>query len=158
MADEPNSKPPDLGRKIRRITSIGVVVATIYAGSMLLYRWNQDRDFRAKEKAQAAAAQRAEDENSIENMGGTEFNILNFYAMPGEIHRGESVQLCYGVANAQSVKIEPDINRGMWPSVTRCIDISPAKTTTYTLTAQDAHGKTKTASLTIKVHSSPVEH
>jgi hypothetical protein len=151
MADEPNSKPPDLGRKIRRITSIGVVVAAIYAGSVLLYRWNQNREYQAKQKAEAAAAQRAEDESSIETMGGTQFNIINFYAMPGEIHRGESVQLCYGVANAQSVKIEPDTKRAMWPSLSRCVDISPEKTTTYTLTAQSAQGKTKTASLTIKV-------
>jgi hypothetical protein len=72
--------------------------------------------------------------------------------MPGEIHRGEQVQMCYGVANAQTVKIEPDIGRGMWPSVSRCVQITPQKTTTYTLTTTDGHGQTKTASLTIKVH------
>jgi hypothetical protein len=152
MADEPKAKPLDSGRKILRITSVGVVIAAIYAVSVLVYRWNQNREYQAKAKEQAAAAQRAEDEQSIENMGGTRFAILNFYAMPGEIRRGESVQMCYGVANAQSVKLEPDIKRAMWPSLSRCIDISPKKTTTYTLTAQDTHGQTKTASLTIKVH------
>jgi hypothetical protein len=151
MSAEPESKPPDPARRILRYTSIAVVLAAIYAVSVLLYRWNQNREYEAKARAQVAAEQRSEDESSLESMGGTEFDILNFYASPGEIHRGGTVELCYGVANAQSVKIEPDIHRTMWPSVSRCIDISPARTTTYTLTAQDAHGKTKTASLTIKV-------
>jgi len=151
MFVEPEGKPPDRARKILRYTSVLVAIAAIYAVSVLVYRWNQNREYEAKQRSEAAAEQRAEDERSIENMGGTEFALLNFYAMPGEIHRGESVQMCYGVANAQSVKIEPDVGRTMWPSVSRCFDITPKKTTTYTLTTTDAHGKTKTASLTIKV-------
>jgi hypothetical protein len=151
MDPEPERKP-DFSGRIRRITSIAVVIAAIYAASVLLYRWDQNRNYRAKSKEQAAAAQRAEDESSIEAMGGTQFAILNFYASPGEVRRGENVQMCYGVANAKSVKIEPDIGRGTWPSVSRCVEIEPKQTTTYTLTAEDGHGKAKSASLTIKVH------
>ncbi|HKS67704.1 MAG TPA: hypothetical protein VJR26_10735 [Candidatus Acidoferrales bacterium] len=148
---DPPGQLPRSARRVLRYTWIVVAIAAIYAVSVLLYRWSQSRDYAAKQKAAAAAAQRSEDAQSLETMGGNEFNILNFYASPGEIHRGESVQLCYGVANTQSVKIEPDTGRGMWPSLSRCIDISPAKTTTYTLTAQNSQGKTKTASLTITV-------
>lgn len=148
---KPPDRPPDLPHRILRYSWIAVVIAAIYAASVILYRWTQNRDYQYKEKQQAAAAQRNEDEQSLETMGGTEFKILNFYAMPGEIRRGDTVQLCYGVANAQSVKIDPDIGHGMWPSLSRCLDITPKKTTTYTLTAADAHGKTQTASLTIKV-------
>lgn len=148
---EPEGKSRDFGRKIIRITWIGVALAAVYAVSVLLYRWNQNREYQTRQKAHAAAAQRSADEESLETMGGAQFGILNFYAMPGEIHRGESVEMCYGVSNAQSVKIEPDTKRAMWPSLNRCIDITPGKTTTYTLTTTDAHGKTKTASLTIKV-------
>jgi hypothetical protein len=144
-------RPLDLPHKILRYAWVAVVIAAIYAGSVLLYRSHQNRNYLAKQKAEAAAAQRSEDEQSLETMGGTEFKILNFYAMPGEIRRGETVEMCYGVANAQSVKIEPNIGRGMWPSLSRCIDIEPKKTTTYTLTAADAHGQTQSASLTIKV-------
>ena len=156
MFTEPEGQPPDrpidLPHKILRVTSIGVVIAAIYAGSVLLYRWEQNRDYQAKQRQQAAAAQRAEDQESLETMGGTQFKILSFYAMPGEIRRGESVQMCYGVANAQTVKITPDIGRPMWPSLTRCIHIEPKKTTTYTLTAEDGEGKSKSVSLTIQVH------
>jgi hypothetical protein len=145
-------QPPDRARKILRYTPIAILIAAIYVGFVLFFRWRENRDIEAKAKAQAAAQQRTEDQQSLENIGGTKFDILSFYATPGIIHRGDTVQLCYGVANAQNVKIEPDTNRATWPSVTRCIEISPKKTTTYTLTTQDAHGNTKTANLTIQVH------
>lgn len=151
MDPEPERKP-NLSRRMRHITSIAVVIAAIYAASVLLYRWSQNREYQAKRKAEAAEAQRSEDESSIEAMGGAQFAILNFYASPGEVRPGEDVQMCYGVAHAKRVKIEPDIGRGTWPSASRCVEIEPKKTTTYTLTAEDAHGKTKSASLTIKVH------
>lgn len=147
----PPERPRDLPHKILRYTWVAVVIAAVYAVIVFAYRWQQNSDYQARLKSQAAAAQRQEDEQSLDTLGGTEFKILNFYAMPAEIHRGDSVQMCYGVANAQSVTIQPDTGRGMWPSVTRCIDVNPKKTTTYTLTAKDAHGKTQTASLTIKV-------
>jgi hypothetical protein len=152
MLTETEPRPPGRGRKILRYSWILIAFAAVYAGFVLFSRWHANREFAAKAKAQAAAEQRAEDAQSIENMGGTEFAILGFYASPGLIHRGETVSLCYAVANTQTVKIEPDIHRPLWPSATRCIDISPKKTTTYTLTAQDAHGHRKTASLTIEVH------
>ncbi|HTU35565.1 MAG TPA: hypothetical protein VMF66_17305 [Candidatus Acidoferrum sp.] len=152
---EPHAKPPepprDLPHKILRYTWIAVVIAAIYAVAVLAYRWQQNSDYQARVKQQAAAAQREEDQQSLDTLGGTEFKIVSFYAMPGHIHRGDTVQLCYGVANAQSVTIQPDTGRQTWPSLTRCIEISPKKTTTYVLTAKNANGKTQTASLTINV-------
>lgn len=152
MLTEPETEPPSRARKILRYMPIVIVIAMIYAGFVLFVRWNQNRDIEAKEKAQAAAARRAEDQRSLDVLGGTEFNILGFYATPGLIHRGDTADLCYGVGNAQTVKIDPDPGRPTWPAVNRCIQITPKKTTTYTLTAQDAHGNTKTATLTLEVH------
>lgn len=152
---QPSAKPPetprDLPHRILRYTWIAVVIAAIYAVAVFAYRWQQNSDYQARAKEQAAAAQREEDQRSLDTLGGSEFKIVSFYAMPGDIHRGDSVQMCYGVANAQSVTIQPDTGRKTWPSLTRCIQIAPKKTTTYTLTAKDAHGKTQTASLTINV-------
>jgi len=141
-----------LARKALRYTPIAILLAMIWAGYVLYARWSEDRDLAARAKERAAAERRAEDQRSLENMGGTEFKILLFYASPGTVHRGDASELCYGVANAQSVKIEPDTKRGVWPSVNRCFDVSPKKTTTYTLTAEDGHGNTKTATLTLEVH------
>jgi hypothetical protein len=66
------------------------------------------------------------------------------------VRRGETVQLCYGVANAKTVTLVPQDNP-VWPSYSRCVDVKPAKTTTYTLTATDAAGHAVTQNLEIKV-------
>jgi len=149
---EPRPEAPDRARKVLRYMPIAIVIAMAYAGIVLFSRWSQTRDIEAKEKAKAAEERKTEEQRALDVVGGTEFNILVFYATPGLVHRGDPVELCYGVANAQTVKIEPDTGREVWPSVNRCIDLKPKKTTTYTLTAQDAHGNTKTAALTLEVH------
>lgn len=153
MLTEPQPEPeaPDRARKILRYMPIAVVIAALYAGFVLFTRWSQTRDIEAKEKAQAAEERQEKDQRALEVVGGTEFKILIFYATPGLVHPGDAVELCYGVANAETVKIEPDIGRDVWPSINRCIDIKPKKTTTYTLTAEDGRGNTKTAALTLEV-------
>jgi len=83
-------------------------------------------------------------------MGGDRLEIQHFFANPNVIHRGESVQICYGVANAKKVRLEPQDNP-VWPSYSRCVNVSPARTTTYTLTIEDAQGRTKSATLTVQV-------
>lgn len=147
----PEQEPPRGARGILRYSRIAIVIAAIYVVMVLFMRWHQNRQYVAKEKAQEQAEQRTADGRSLETLGGTAFTIEGFYAAPGEIHRGDNVQMCYSVANAQTVKIEPETKHGVWPSLNRCFEITPKKTTTYTLTATDAHGQTKTASLTIQV-------
>jgi hypothetical protein len=66
------------------------------------------------------------------------------------IHKGDTAQLCYGVANAKTIKLEPQSNP-VWPSYSHCVDVSPAKTTTYTLTVSDSTGNTKSESLQLRV-------
>jgi hypothetical protein len=144
MADE--SKPFRGFRNPLIYTSILTVVVLIYLGLTFLSRRQEDRELEAKAKAK----QRQQDSESVESMGGNRFEILNFYALPGRIHRGEESQLCYGVSNAKTVTIDPPVE-GVWPSLSRCINISPKKDTTYTFTAQDAAGNTKTATLTLEV-------
>jgi hypothetical protein len=86
----------------------------------------------------------------VEQLGGKELAIQNFYATPGLVRRGETVQICYGVANAKTVTLEPQSNP-VWPSYARCVDVKPARTTTYTLTIADASGNIKTQTLEVKV-------
>jgi len=87
---------------------------------------------------------------TLKQMGGKELAIQNFYASRAVIRRGQSVQLCYGAANAKSVKLEPQ-SSPVWPSYSRCVDVTPSKTTTYTLTIADAAGNTQSESLEVKV-------
>jgi hypothetical protein len=39
----------------------------------------------------------------------------------------------------------------VWPSYSRCVDVTPAKSTIYTLTIADAAGNTKSQTLEVKV-------
>ena len=67
-----------------------------------------------------------------------------------EIRRGQPVQLCYGVANAKTVTLEPQSNP-VWPSYSRCVEVTPAETTTYTLTITGDSGNSKSQSLVVTV-------
>lgn len=143
--------PPASGfRRIFKYTWLGVAIAALCVIWIFYVRWqtNRDIDYRAAQKA--AAEQRENAARSVELMGGSKFDILNFYAAPGAVRRGDSFQLCYGVSNAASVKLDPPVG-SVWPSYNRCFSVTPKTTATYTLTAADSSGHSKTASLTVTV-------
>ncbi|PYT82060.1 MAG: hypothetical protein DMG40_07055 [Acidobacteria bacterium] len=127
-----------------------LVAVALMVGWIFFSRWWQNRSIEYRLRQERAEKQRADDRAALEQMGGKELAIQTFYATPGEIRRGQSVQLCYGVANAKTVELEPQSNP-VWPSYTRCVEVAPAKTTTYTLTIRDAAGNSKSQSLTITV-------
>jgi hypothetical protein len=136
--------------RIRRMVRIGwlvvLSVAVLNAAWVFYSRWQQDKLM----KERALEQQRARDRRAVEMMGGDRFEILQFYASPGVIRRGEAAQLCYGVSNAKTVRLEPQ-SGAVWPSFSRCIDVRPAQDTTYTLTIEDGKGHTKTATLVLKI-------
>jgi hypothetical protein len=82
--------------------------------------------------------------------GGKDVKILQFYAREGTLIEGNTTVICYGVLNAKSVSIDPPVE-GVSPSLNRCVDVSPAATTKYTLTAVDNDGKTVSASFVLTV-------
>jgi len=125
-------------------------IAALVVCLILVSRWKENRDIERRAREAQTQQQREQDRAAIEQMGGKELGIQNFYAIPGVARRGEPVELCYGVANAKTVKLEPQSNP-VWPSYSRCVDVTPAKTTTYTLTIADAAGNTRTQSLEVKV-------
>jgi hypothetical protein len=127
-----------------------LAIAALVVGGILFSRWQENRDIEKHAKDERTQKQQEQDRLAVEQLGGKELAIQNFYASPGEIRRGESVQLCYGVANAKTVKLEPQPNP-VWPSYSRCVDVTPTKSTTYTLTVADAAGNTRTQSLEVKV-------
>ena len=129
-------------------TALAIVALAVVA--ILVSRWMENRAVEQRERQAKTQQQHEQDSIAIEQMGGKELAIQNFYATPGMIRRGETTQLCYGVANAKTVKLEPQSNP-VWPSYSRCVDVTPAKSTTYTLTVTDAAGNTKTQTLEVKV-------
>jgi|SRR5882762_7007731 len=124
-------------------------IVAIYVGWIVFSRWNENHQIERRARDAAAQKQREQDRRTVEQMGGSELAIQSFYGTP-LVHRGESAQLCYGVANAKKVTLEPQ-SSPVWPSYSRCIDVTPSKTTTYTLTASDDAGHSASQTFTVKV-------
>ena len=144
------SEPPSGTRtgfgKYLIFSGVALLVAGLYVGWVFLNRWQANQALEQK----AASERRSQDRQTFEAMGGDRFEILNFYADPGMIRAGETAELCYSVSNAKSVKIEPP-SEPVWPAFSRCVHVSPRKTTTYTFTAEDATGQTKRATVKVEV-------
>ena len=122
------------------------MAAILYLGWTFFMRWSDNRSIVQEiEETKAEQARK-----TAEAYGGGALTILSFYSTPSIIQRGEITQLCYSVSNSESVRIEPPV-KNVWPSLSRCVDVSPDKDTVYTLTAEDAEGNTVTADTSVKV-------
>ena len=152
MLTDAQEKPPAkaLFKNPLFYSSLLVAIAVLVVLWIFYYRWDQNRLIERRTREETVRKQLENDRIALEQLGGKELAIQSFYASPGAIHKGESVQLCYGVANAKAVKLEPQPN-AVWPSYARCVNVSPVKTTTYTLTVSDAAGNTKSQSLEVSV-------
>jgi hypothetical protein len=75
---------------------------------------------------------------------------LNFYATAPNLPLREHELLCYGVENAKSVWLEPP-RQELSAALSRCVEVEPKETTTYTLTAEDADGRRATQQVTVTV-------
>jgi hypothetical protein len=127
-----------------------LAIVVLVVGWIIFSRWQENRGIEKRAREERTEKQQEQDRIALEQLGGKELAIQNFYATPGVVRRGGTVQLCYGVANAKTVKLEPQSNP-VWPSYSRCVDVTPTKSTTYTLTIADAAGNTRTQSLEVKV-------
>ena len=76
--------------------------------------------------------------------------ITQFYATTPELPRGEKELICYGVEHAKTVWLSPP-RQELSPSYSRCVEVAPEHTTTYTLTAEDESGHPATKTLTVTV-------
>jgi hypothetical protein len=150
MVSDPVAKPKSLLRNPLLYSSAALLVALFGVVFVMVSRWQDSRNRERQAAQERAEKQRELDRLAVEQLGGKEFSILDFYASPKLIRRGESAQLCYGVSNAKSVKLEPQPHP-VWPSVAHCVDVSPTKTTTYTLTIEDAAGNSKSQTIAVTV-------
>ncbi len=151
MFDNAGATPPPETRKpilaqILPFTSIAILIAALYVGWTFYSRWSDDRE--AKEQTEEKV--RTDARRTYELMGGGQFKILNFYASPGAIKRGDRATMCYGVSGTKKLKIEPDIEP-VKPALSNCLIVSPKKSTLYTLTAEDGAGHTAAESFTLQV-------
>ena len=150
MLSDPVPEPKSPLKNPLLYSSIALGVVLLGVVLVMFSRWQENRGIERQAAQQRAEKQREQDQAAVEQLGGKEFTILDFYASPKVIRRGESAQLCYGVSNAKTVKLEPQ-SQPVWPSPARCVDVSPIKTTTYTLTIENAKGDTKSQTVDVRV-------
>ena len=150
MVSRPVARPKSILKNPLLYSSAVLLVASLSVAFVLISRWQDRRNIERHAAEEQKEKQHEQDRMAVEQLGGKEFQILSFYASPTVIHRGQAAQLCYGVANAKSVRLEPG-TLPVWPSVAHCVDISPTKSTTYTLTIEDGTGKTLSQDVEIKV-------
>ncbi len=150
MQPEPVSERKSALKNPLLYSSAILGVALLAVVYVMLSRWEDARNRERHAAQERAEKQQEQDRLAVEQLGGKEFAILSFYASPPAIRRGESAELCYGVANAKKVRLEPQ-TQAVWPSTAHCVDVSPNKSTTYTLTIEDAAGHTQSQEVELKV-------
>ena len=146
MPGDAERGPVSLIRRILPYTTAVAVIAVLYVLWVFTSRWVENR--RMERESAARQAEAAKQDPAIAS--GSTLKILNFYASKGVIARGEEARLCYGVANAKTVRLDPPVER-VWPSIARCFAVSPKRETHYTLTAEDEHGRTESQSIVLHV-------
>jgi hypothetical protein len=146
MDDDPSRQQTSPLRSIVRWTWVIVALAVLYTGWIVVSRWRENRAIEAE-----AARKTAEADRQIVGMYGSgELKMLMFYANPGTLKRGSMGLLCYGVANAKSVRIVPGVE-DIKPSLSRCIEVKPKADTHYTFSADDGKGRTVSQSVDVLV-------
>jgi hypothetical protein len=139
--------PIALLRRLLPLISIGVLAAVIYDGWIFYSRWRSVREGQRAQQAEEARRAR----QTLNLIGGTDFRIINFYASPQVIRRGNQTTICFGVYGAKRVRIEPPIVQDLHPALSYCQQAAPRKDTEYKLIAEDGAGHTATANLVVKV-------
>lgn len=150
MVNQPPTTALQRLQRALRYSWIAVGLAALFSAGTFYSRWEGARKLEREAAEQRRQREQQQAERAFENLGGARFEILHFYALPAAIRHGESAMVCYGVSNAKTVKLEPEAAR-VWPAANRCFEISPPKSTTYTLTIEDAQGQKKTASFELQV-------
>lgn len=147
MLNHPTPEPNSGLRNFLFLSAAVVFIGGSYVGWVFYSRWeaNQALDEKAAEKARAQASK------TFEAMGGNRFEILAYSANPANVQAGERSSLCYSVSNAKSVEIDPQPDEPVWPAFSRCVNVTPRKTTKYRLTIGDGAGHAKSAIIEVHV-------
>jgi hypothetical protein len=145
--NEPEREQRSPLRAILPYTTVAMVIAALYVAWTFYSRHEANRA-----AVEAIHNKRAEQNKQFVNdvYGSGEVKFTTMTADSGVLTPGQTTQLCYGVVNAKAVKVDPPIEP-LKPSYHHCFEVGPKKTTTYTITADDGAGHTRSESLTIQV-------
>lgn len=80
--------------------------------------------------------------------------IVDFTPSPASVNSGEKVQLCYELVDANAASIEPSVG-ALTDKTKSCLNVEPTQTTSYTLFATGADGRTVSRQLKVDVAPLP---
>jgi hypothetical protein len=145
-------EPPEKKRSglaaLLPFTTIAMILAALY---VVWTFYSRHESARKAQEAIETKQREAEKRQADLIFGSGEVKFTMFSADNGTVKRGETTRLCYGVVNATTVKIDPSVGEPIKPTNRHCVEITPRQTTTYTITASNGKGDTKTSSLTVHV-------
>ena len=145
-------KPPEKGKSglaaLLPYTTVVMILAALYVAWTF---YSRHESARKAQEAVETKQQEAEKRKADIIFGSGKITFTTFSADNGTVKRGETTRLCYGVVNATTLKIDPPVGEPVKPTNRHCVDIAPKQTTTYTITASNDKGDTKTSSLTVQV-------
>ena len=150
MTPETSPSPKPLLKNPFLYSSLLIVGVILYVSYVIYSRYESSKEYERQTKERQVEQRREADRLAVEQLGGSELAIRGLYISPRTIHPGETAQLCYDVANAKTVTLDPPAGE-VWPSHSRCLNLSPRKTTTSTLTIADAAGKTVSQTVELPV-------
>lgn len=129
-----------------RVTIVLIPLIAAYLGWIYYSRWSREQSL-----MEQVRDRKAEQNQPLSDIyGDGTVKILMFYSVPPSIRPGETAEVCYGVASAERVRIEPPVG-DVWPSASLCVEVSPAEGTVYRLIAEDAEGNSATAETAVNV-------
>jgi hypothetical protein len=145
--NEPERRQGSALRAILPYTTVAMIIAALYVAWTFYSRHEANRA-----AVEAIQKKKAEENKQVVDQvyGSGEVKFTMMTADSGVLAPGQTTQLCYGVANAKAVKVDPPVEQ-LKPSYHHCFEVAPKKTTTYTITADDGAGHTKSQALTIQV-------
>ena len=124
-------------------------IGTAYLGWVWVARHNADLRMARTLQARNDPGRGAGHDDS-----GTAVRITQFYAITGEMTDADRNTICYGVANAKTVRMEPPVEN-LWPTATRCFWVEPRQDTTYKLIAEGFDGSQTSVSFEVHVRAAP---
>src|SRR3979411_3329770 len=81
-------------------SSLALLAVLLYVLWIFFSRWQENRQLQRRATEERSQKQLDADRQTIDQLGGKELAIQSFYASAGGIHRGETVQPCYGVRHS----------------------------------------------------------
>lgn len=127
-------------RTLRALLAAAALLAAVRLAVWVHSRWAPPEPARARPPAGVPA-----------ELDTRELKILMFYAtrVPAP---GEPFTICYGVLNAGRVELDPPLAE-LYPSISRCVEVSVRKDTRFTLRAYGRAGESVSASFDLPVRA-----